>query len=141
MKDTYIFDLDGTLALFKETNHRMPYGFEADLILQDVVNESVATTLRALRAFGFKIILLSGREDYCKPQTIKWLEENKICFDELYMRKTNDNRKDSIVKQEIYNEQIKPQYNVIAIFDDRDQVVEMWRELGLTCFQVAKGDF
>jgi hypothetical protein len=30
---------------------------------------------------------------------------------------------------------------VAMVFDDRNQVVDMWRSNGLTCFQVAKGDF
>lgn len=29
----------------------------------------------------------------------------------------------------------------LGVFDDRRQVVRMWRELGLTVFQVAEGDF
>ena len=31
--------------------------------------------------------------------------------------------------------------DVFAVFDDRIQVVDMWRQNGLTCFQVADGDF
>ena len=31
--------------------------------------------------------------------------------------------------------------NVAMVFDDRQQVVDMWRQNGLTCFQVADGDF
>ena len=30
---------------------------------------------------------------------------------------------------------------VLCVFDDRQKVVDMWRELGLTCMQVDKGDF
>ena len=31
--------------------------------------------------------------------------------------------------------------DIFAVFDDRNQVVDMWRQNGLTCFQVADGDF
>ena len=31
--------------------------------------------------------------------------------------------------------------NVAMVFDDRNQVVDMWRQNGLTCFQVADGNF
>ena len=31
--------------------------------------------------------------------------------------------------------------DVFAVFDDRNQVVDMWRKNGLTTFQVADGDF
>lgn len=33
------------------------------------------------------------------------------------------------------------QGRVEIVFDDRNSVVKMWRLLGLTCFQVAEGDF
>lgn len=36
---------------------------------------------------------------------------------------------------------IKDKYNVLGIFDDRQQVVDMWRSLGLKCFQVEPGNF
>jgi hypothetical protein len=57
------------------------------------------------------------------------------------MRKSGDLRKDSIVKQEIYEQFILNQYNTAFVLDDRDQVVRVWRDLGLTCLQVVYGDF
>jgi hypothetical protein len=57
------------------------------------------------------------------------------------MRKTDDFRKDSIIKEEIYQNEIEGKYNVLCVLDDRNQVVEFWRAKGLVCFQVAPGDF
>ena len=58
------------------------------------------------------------------------------------MRKDEDNRKDSIIKWELYEKHIKPMnVNILFILDDRNQVVEMWRSKGFTVFQVANGDF
>jgi hypothetical protein len=57
------------------------------------------------------------------------------------MRPKNDYRKDSLIKEEIYVNNIKNKYNVIAVYDDRDQVVKKWRELGIKCFQVDYGNF
>jgi hypothetical protein len=57
------------------------------------------------------------------------------------MRKEGDVRKDAIVKGEIYEKNINGKYNVLFVLDDRNQMVEMWRGLGLTCLQVADGDF
>lgn len=59
---------------------------------------------------------------------------------ELLMRPKKDNRKDSVIKKELFDK-IKDKYNIQYVFDDRDQVVEMWRELGLTCLKVADGNF
>ena len=36
---------------------------------------------------------------------------------------------------------IRDRWRVVGVFDDRQQVVRMWRALGLTVFQVAEGDF
>ena len=57
------------------------------------------------------------------------------------MRPEGNNEKDSIIKKRIYEDHIKGKFNVEFVLDDRNQVVEMWRELGLTCLQVAEGDF
>ena len=57
------------------------------------------------------------------------------------MRKEGDFRRDSIVKQEIYEQHIKDKYVVEFVLDDRDLVVSKWRELGLKCLQVQPGAF
>lgn len=130
-----ICDIDGTLALFGTAN---PY--ERDF-MEDKVNEPVAEILEAFHRPGTTIILLSGRNGKFKPVTRAWLEKHQIPYAELHMRAEDDVRKDSVVKQELYEQHIKGKYNVQFVLDDRNQVVELWRSLGLTCLQVAPGDF
>ena len=134
-----ICDLDGTLSLFKEKGHRGPY--DASNCDEDEVNEPVLACLNAMRKAGYKIIFMSGREDVYRPQTLKFLERIYYNRQDLYMRKTNDTRKDWIVKGEMFDANIRGKYNVIFCLDDRDQVVEFYRSLGLTVFQVAPGAF
>lgn len=132
-----ICDLDGTLALM---NGRNP--FDAERCEHDTLNEPVGNLLRNYKKLGYQILLVSGREEQFKPQTLLFLEKHAIAFDALIMRKTKDFRKDAIIKTEIYNEQIKDNYFIEFVLDDRNQVVDMWRkELGLPCFQVFYGDF
>ncbi len=91
---------------------------------------------------GYAIVLLSGRLDTYKLQTLNWLEKHKINYDLLVMRKEGDSRKDSIVKREFYEQNIQGKYFVAFSLDDRTQVVNTWRdELKLPCFQVYFGDF
>ena len=135
LPEAVIFDLDGTLCLM---NGRNPY--DASTCEQDLPNLQVVE-LYHLYKNKYKIILCSGREDKYKEQTKKWLANNQIEYTHLYMRKSDDFRKDSIIKTEIYEKFIAPNYNVKLVIDDRDQVVKAWRELGLTVFQVAEGDF
>ena len=73
--------------------------------------------------------------------TKDWLDFHQIKYDEIFMRPKNDYRKDNVVKLEIYNNKIKDNYNVIGCFDDRQQVVNMWREHGLLVYHVADGRF
>lgn len=88
------------------------------------------------------IIILSGREERWRPQTERWLKRHGISYDALFLRRSGDRRKDTIVKREIYDAEIAGRYAVRVVFEDRDQVVRMWRDdLQLPCFQVAWGDF
>ena len=90
----------------------------------------------------FTIILCTGRREDNRSDTVQWLNNFNIDFDHLFMRSTNDRRPDYIVKHEIYKTFIEPNYlPVVAVYEDRTQVVEMWRDLGLTCLQVQKGDY
>jgi len=59
----------------------------------------------------------------------------------LHMRVTGDQRRHAVVKAEIFEREIRDRYRIVGVFDDRDQVVRMWRRLGLTVFQVAEGNF
>lgn len=92
---------------------------------------------------NYKIIIVSAREGTpeCIAATTEWLKKQNIIYDELFMRKAGDYRRDSLVKEEIYNTFIKGKFNVEIVLDDRSSVVSKWRELGLRCAQVAPGDF
>lgn len=130
-----ICDLDGTLALL---NGRNPY--DAAQCEQDRVNRPVADILRRYEK-TLSILLVSGRKELHREQTKRWLAAHDISYSELWMRRTDDNRKDALIKREIYDEQIAGKYSILFVLDDRDQVVDFWRSLGLTCLQVAEGDF
>lgn len=147
-------DIDGTIA--KMNGKRGP--FEWHNVGRDDVNKPVHDLLNTIEFANYyldeygdtedhiKIIFFSGRDGICRDETIKWFKD-KTDFevkygDNLFMRTPNDMRKDSIVKDELYEEHIKGKYNVQFVLDDRDQVVKHWREvIGLPCFQVEYGAF
>lgn len=87
------------------------------------------------------IVLVSGRDESARAATLAWLSRMNVPFDSLNMRAVGDGRPDSIVKREILEECIVRDYSVLGVIDDRASVVEMWRSSGLTCLQVAPGDF
>jgi hypothetical protein len=134
-----IFDLDGTLAFLGD---RSPY--DASRAEYDEINEAVRFIYEAIRHGKPEtaILIVSGRDDRWRAETERWLERHGIGYDALYLRRAGDRRKDTKVKREIYEQQIAGRYTVRVVFEDRDQVVKLWRdELGLPCFQVAWGDF
>lgn len=137
-----IVDIDGTLA---HMNGRSP--FDYDKVTTDIADPDVVDVVRKYYSRDIQdlpdtyVIIVSGREDGCRDETVQWLTDNHIPYDEIYMRKSGDHRDDRIVKKEIYESTIKPRYNVRFVLDDRDKVVKMWREEGLKVLQVAEGDF
>src|SRR5688572_19226426 len=132
-----ICDLDGTLAVLGK---RSPY--EDMQCERDEINEPVAEILATYYEKGDTVILISGRMDRSKEVTERWLEKHGILFHHLFMRKTNDMRKDAVIKKEIFEKYILGKYFVRFVLDDRNQVVDLWRkDLGLPCLQVNYGDF
>lgn len=130
-------DLDGTLAKIGKRN---PY--DASTCGQDEINAHVYHMIETYKS-DHDIIFMSGRSEEYRPQTEAWLEK-RILFPhgyKLFMRPIGDNRKDAIVKLELFEKFVNPYYTVNLVLDDRDQVVEMWRAIGLECWQVANGDF
>ena len=163
MKDAILCDVDGTVALMM--GKRSP--FEYNKASSDEPNHPVITTVLALKEFyNCELIMLSARENvvfnsdvidnkanhnYTSKNftssydlTENWLSAHigESNYDKLILRDRGDYRKDCYVKYDIYNNHIKGNWNVICVFDDRNQVVDMWRNgLGLQCFQVADGNF
>lgn len=135
-QNCYVFDIDGTLA---KMNGRSPYDYTK--VNTDIPNHNIAMIARLLSQSMLPVIIVSGREDYCRKETEEWLTNNFIPFNKLFMRKTGDDRNDAIIKREIYERELKDNYNILAVFDDRNRVVDMWRSLGITCLQVDYGNF
>lgn len=129
-------DLDGTLAHFTD---RGPYDHMR--CSTDDVDERVSNVLDLYAAQGFTIILMSGRDGESRELTEKWLLDHKITYNELYMRTSGDQRKDSKIKRELFDEHVRGHYNIHVVLDDRNQVVDTWRDMGLVVWQVAPGDF
>lgn len=135
LPDAIIVDMDGTLAVMGD---RSPYDVSrCDL---DLPNYPVLETVQKWQD-SKTIIIMSGRTDDGKEKTEAWLNKHGVKYQHIYMRAGGDMRKDSVIKQELYQRHVRDQYNISFILDDRQQVVDMWRSLGLTVFQVAEGDF
>ena len=165
MRPLYIFDLDGTLALIGHRRHfvedpkarsaqtgqlvkfkpRWDEFYEA--CDQDSVNVPVFKTLRILFAAGAEVRIFSGRSDAVREKTLTWLAREAPMIDwrregMVTMRKNKDYTPDDALKLSWLMEMTEEdRARLVAVFDDRDRVVAMWRKFGITCFQVAPGEF
>ena len=92
---------------------------------------------------GYQTVIISGRDDLVALMTTEWLERHDVVFNSLAMRLHGDFRPDEIIKLEMAAATIGEDWKdrVLCVFDDRQKVVDMWRREGVTCFQVAPGDF
>lgn len=142
-----IFDMDGTLS---NCDHRKHFvsgevrDFDAfyDAMGRDTRNDFIADLCNMYWHKGGNFILIcTGRPEAYRDMTEYWLKTENIYYDRLIMRRNNLRKcADYLVKQEMLME-ILQQYDVVAAFDDRNQAVDMWRRNGITCLQVADGDF
>jgi len=134
-----IVDVDGTLADMRGV--RKP--FEWDKVSQDKPHQDIIDLVKDLYNLKkYKVIITTGRDGICEKDTRQWLLDHGVFFDEFYIRKAGDFRKDSVIKSEIYIDHIRPKYDIKYVIDDRDQVVNMWRDIfGLRVLQVAPGNF
>lgn len=137
--EAIIVDVDGTLAHISGDNPRNPY--DASRAMEDALDDAVSIIAAMAYSHGYKVIILTGRTAAHRQVTEEWLEANGVEYDELYTRADGDKRQDSIVKEELYRTHVEPRYKVKFVLDDRNQVVDMWREIGLKCLQVAPGVF
>jgi len=131
-----ICDIDGTLGWM----NRNPFDYAR--VDEDRLDERMMQILRAMDAAGVEIIIMSGREgtDVCMEKTTKWLDSvmGGIKYT-LYLKAAKDYRPDNVTKKEMFEKNIRDKYDVICVYEDREKVVTMWRELGLLCCQVATG--
>lgn len=148
----YIFDLDGTLANI-EHRVRLLDSDDKDRWRRfyaacdgDAPNTPVIATMDRLR-LGADVWIFSGRSDEARAKTVDWLTKHTsfLSWDletALNMREAGDYRPDDVIKREMYDRMIAhDRERLVAVFDDRDRVVQMWRSLGVACFQVAPGGF
>lgn len=139
------FDLDGTLCNIEHRLHfihKKPSDWPA-FFRACVDDKPVHQLIRVTEAMwnaGHTIEIWSGRSDMVKYDTEQCLLQWGVKYHTLRMRKDGDYRMDNIVKGEWFDGLPEQERPVLA-FDDRQQVVDMWRSRGVLCAQVAPGNF
>ena len=125
-----IVDIDGTIA--QKSPLRGHYDW--DKVCLDSPRELIISLLSQFIEKGYHIIFLSGRMETCYDETYMWIQEyinvEREMFT-LYMRKEDDMRKDRLVKQEFFWNEIADNWNVKLAIDDRPTIVRLWKDIGI----------
>ncbi|MBT3584409.1 MAG: polynucleotide kinase [Halobacteriovoraceae bacterium] len=145
-KKALLVDLDGTLA---DVEHRVHHvqgeskdwkQFNEKMGL-DALNTWCREIIISFQERGYGVVFLTGRTEDYRGTSEEWLDSHDITYDKLFMRQRGDHRDDWDIKQGIYLEEIKPDFDILFVLEDRLNVVKMWRETGLVCLQCDWGDF
>lgn len=147
MRPVYIFDLDGTLSNAEHRVHHLEgetkdwdafYAACGD----DAPIVSTIRTMRNLMAAGCEVWVWTGRRADQVHTTIDWLTAHAKMPQTLRMRPDGDWTPDTDLKRRWLEElPAEQRERIVAVFEDRKSVVDMWRAQGLTCYQVAPGEF
>lgn len=133
-----IVDIDGTVA---HVTDRKPWDWKD--VSNDLPNQPIIDYVRQMASFGARIIYITGRSETCRAQTLDWLEQHVgVPHELLLMRPSSKGRmRDADMKWMHYRKYVDGVYNVHSVLEDRQRVVDMWRDRGLTVLQVAPGGF
>jgi len=139
-----IIDLDGTLADIRHRRDQLTKNndwkkFNSEMHL-DGLNSWCKEIIEKFKK-SHKVLIVTGRSQDFSDSTEKWLLKHDVFFSKIFYRESEDYRDDTIIKKEIYENKIKPNFLPLFVVDDRLKVVRMWRELGLVCLQCDVGDF
>lgn len=145
-KKIIVFDIDGTIS---DCEHRKHYiekddweGFY-DACHMDELKEPIAFLWKAIElsisSVNHRVEIFTGRPERLRQKTIHWLSSHGLTFDNMRMRADGDFTPDHEIKKQ-WAKDVGPE-NILMVFEDRDRNVKMFRELGITCLQVAPGNF
>lgn len=134
--DCVVIDMDSTMCF--NMSKRPWYGKgSTELMLDDVPNINVVKLLQIIHK-DCPVIVCTGRDTSQKEVTKQWLAKYDIFPTKIYMRQAYDFRRGVEIKEELIN-QILEEYNIIAIFEDSEPIVQKLRDMGLTVLQPNKG--
>lgn len=134
----FVFDIDHTIS---EPINRWPYGScteDAIIPTMKVILDMIAyrncDKYRQYMKTRIHIIILSGRKEKDhKHETIRWLDDNKIIYEEIYLNPTDPCTTSYKFKSDKLKE-IKERYNILWVFDDDSDVAIACKDLGIPSF-------
>lgn len=158
---TYVFDIDGTIADVSDRLHYVTppnrdWNTFFDRVIDDkpiwpIIDLVNIISMHCVRDGSddpdrdqYDIVFVTGRPERCREQTVKWMAKyfGSVAFSfSIMMRADGDHRPDHVIKSEIIDQLIDQDCEIVFAVDDRDSVVQMYRNRGITCLQCANGNY
>lgn len=147
---TIIFDIDGTVA---DVSRRVKYlqgekkdwdkfydGVEDDDVIRPIADLLCAVS-NSYHPF-FQLVCLTARPERTWTDTVRWLNE-KAGFEpyKIFMRDDDDDRPEVEVKRDLVEFLRREGYPIVLAFANRDEIVRMYRDMGIPCCQVSEGAY
>ncbi len=112
---------------------------------EDKPNRDVVTALSLIYHSKLEadIYALTGRNERYRKKTLDWLSEHAPFFTEVLMRPDNNYESDHVLKLRMLEEKLGGKEKVLErvafVLEDRDKVIEAFRNYGLSTWQVRLG--
>lgn len=138
-----VVDLDGTLCNSQHRDHLAVAGQWDDfhsLLVDDLPWPDTKQLLDMFFPTEYRVVGLTGRNERYRNATLKWLAKNDIWLDDLLMRPDDNYQSDHELKPATLERYYKKE-QVWFILEDRDKVVEAWRNMGYNCWQIRPGGY
>lgn len=144
-----IIDIDGTLAnsqrvaAFTSPDGKINWEAWISSTRYSPVNEWCKEICVAMQRQGYKLIFMTARGKDFDGESItrEWLNNHLnhagIFEYELIMRPAGDRRPDTDIKLELYTRLIFPLYDVLFTIDDKQSIVDLWRNLNIPSLHCA----
>lgn len=148
MKNIIIVDIDGTISKIGDRlkylqQEKKDWDSFYEHCDEDEPIKDIIQLVEDMYDACYTIIFCTGRRESVRTKTMRWIEDNLFIGSmwRLFMRKDGDWRHDTEVKPELLEKNNITPDDVLFILEDRDSMVQKWRELGYRCLQVNDGKF
>lgn len=147
MRQFIVVDLDGTLC---DAGHRVDYakaGQWDDFHSRSGKDKPFADVLSLVVKFNetHSVLVATGCNERYRTLRTDWLNLWRVPVDVLLMRPDDDYTQDGAMKLRLLEGHFGSKENVLSsvafALDDRDRVVEAFRNYGLNCWQVRNGEY
>lgn len=142
-----IVDLDGTLYNSVKRVHLAQARLWDDFHQASIQDEPHMDVLELINALNpdISVIAVTGRNNAYANLTREWLKRYNVPISGLLMRADEDWRSDTDVKiallEKLFGDKETVLSSVICVLEDRDKMVEAYRNYGLSCWQVRAGGY